>query len=428
MRNRYRTNRLLLAICACGALLALPAGSARADQPSQQAAAEKNAAQTAAEKTGAEKNADGAAKEAAGDRPAAEKPMGALEPQGPLPVQILLSCAKFSPGEIDGVWGPNTRGALTAFQEHHGLTADGEIDDDTWKALGGTDDAPLLVRSKVTEEDAAGPFVDEMPDDMMEQAKLDSLAYTSVEELLAEKHHVSPETLRELNPDASFEAGSSIWVPNLECSGLDTMMAAELRNDGANSGPSPAGGERTASADASAEGSPNEKTQGEKKAARSSDGGPESGSESGSDAEAEKAKKMDGLTVRVSAETSDLRIFDSSGELIFYAPATAGSEQDPLPKGDWKVVAVARDPTFHYSPELFWDSEPGAEKTTLPPGPNNPVGRVWIDLDKEHYGLHGTPAPGKVGHTASHGCVRLTNWDALKVASMVSEGTEVIFE
>lgn len=400
-------DRFRSVICAGLALLVLAPAGAKADHHTEKAAGEKQETM-------------------------AEKPMGVLEPQGPLAVQILLSCANFSPGEIDGVWGPNTRGALTAFQDHHGLSADGEMDDDTWKALGGSKDAPLLAQSKVTADEAGGPFVKDMPGDMMEQAKLDSLGYTSVEELLAETYHVSPEILRQLNPEASFEQGSTIWVPNLECSGVDAMMASEMdseseaenegsrqaETDGAMEGGMQGSGP-SGSSETSAEGSADE---------MAADAAKDDGSKSESMSGKEPKANMEGLTVRVSAEKSDLRVFDSAGKLLFYAPVTAGSEQDPLPKGDWKVVGVAHDPTFHYNPELFWDAEEGDEKTTLPPGPNNPVGKVWIDLDKEHYGLHGTPAPGKVGHTASHGCVRLTNWDALKVASMVKQGTEVIFE
>ena len=88
---------------------------------------------------------------------------------------------------------------------------------------------------------------------------------------------------------------------------------------------------------------------------------------------------------------------------------------------------MARQPEFHYNPDLFWDADPGHAKATIPPGPNGPVGVVWIDLNKPHYGIHGTPEPGAVGHSASHGCVRLTNWDALAVADLVAKGTKVLF-
>jgi lipoprotein-anchoring transpeptidase ErfK/SrfK len=108
--------------------------------------------------------------------------------------------------------------------------------------------------------------------------------------------------------------------------------------------------------------------------------------------------------------------------------ATMGSRRDPLPLGKWKVVGVAHNPPFHYNPKLFWDVPDSHEKQLLPPGPNGPVGVAWIDLDKEHYGIHGTPAPETIGRAQSHGCVRLTNWDVARLAQMVAPGTLVLFE
>jgi lipoprotein-anchoring transpeptidase ErfK/SrfK len=106
---------------------------------------------------------------------------------------------------------------------------------------------------------------------------------------------------------------------------------------------------------------------------------------------------------------------------------TSGSTHDPLPIGTWKVNGVQRNPKFHYNPDLFWDATPGDRKATLQPGPNNPVGVVWIDLSKPHYGIHGSPEPSNIGHVESHGCVRLTNWDADRVARWVKAGTQVVF-
>ena len=134
------------------------------------------------------------------------------------------------------------------------------------------------------------------------------------------------------------------------------------------------------------------------------------------------------LTIVVSRSASSLTLVDEKGVVVFHAPVTSGSERDPLPIGKWAVTAVSRRPAFHYNPDLFWDANPTHAKAKIPPGPNNPVGLVWIDLTREHYGIHGTPEPGKVGHTESHGCVRLTNWDALHVASQVRKGTTVLFE
>jgi lipoprotein-anchoring transpeptidase ErfK/SrfK len=117
----------------------------------------------------------------------------------------------------------------------------------------------------------------------------------------------------------------------------------------------------------------------------------------------------------------------SDGRIVFYAPVTTGSEHDPLPIGEWTVRGVQFDPSFHYNPALFWDADAKDTKATIPPGPNNPVGLVWIDISKDHYGLHGTPEPSQIGRTESHGCVRLTNWDALTLAGLVKPGTRVVF-
>jgi lipoprotein-anchoring transpeptidase ErfK/SrfK len=133
------------------------------------------------------------------------------------------------------------------------------------------------------------------------------------------------------------------------------------------------------------------------------------------------------VTVTVRKSTSDLTVTDATGRILMYAPVTTGSEHDPLPIGEWKVNGVQRDPTFHYNPALFWDAERGHAKASIPSGPNNPVGVVWVDISRPHYGLHGTPEPSKIGKTESHGCVRLTNWDAVKLASLVRPGTRVVF-
>ncbi|MBV8202543.1 MAG: murein L,D-transpeptidase [Acidobacteria bacterium] len=133
--------------------------------------------------------------------------------------------------------------------------------------------------------------------------------------------------------------------------------------------------------------------------------------------------------VRVVVSKSRLTLtVDNGDDLLFFAPVTAGSEHDPLPLGNWVVRGIRRNPVFNYNPELFWDANPSNPKAKIAPGPNNPVGLVWIDLSKEHYGIHGTPNPEKIGTTTSHGCVRLTNWDALTVAGLIKPGTPVIFE
>jgi lipoprotein-anchoring transpeptidase ErfK/SrfK len=134
--------------------------------------------------------------------------------------------------------------------------------------------------------------------------------------------------------------------------------------------------------------------------------------------------------VKIIVDQSDqtLSLVDAKGKTIAQFPATMGSEHDPLPVGRWKVTGVANNPVFHYNPKLFWDAEPGDTKVTIPAGPNNPVGVAWIDLSKPHYGIHGTPEPSGIGKTQSHGCIRLTNWDASALAQSVAKGVEVLLQ
>jgi lipoprotein-anchoring transpeptidase ErfK/SrfK len=105
-----------------------------------------------------------------------------------------------------------------------------------------------------------------------------------------------------------------------------------------------------------------------------------------------------------------------------------GSAHDPLPIGEWKINGISKEPTFNYNPDLFWDAESDHAKAKIPPGPNNPVGVVWIDLSKPHYGIHGTPEPSTIGKTQSHGCIRVANWDAQELASLVAPGTPAVLQ
>lgn len=131
--------------------------------------------------------------------------------------------------------------------------------------------------------------------------------------------------------------------------------------------------------------------------------------------------------VRISKNNKWTEAFDSEGRFMFYFPSTLGSKHDPLPLGNYQVTAVNHKPEFMYQPKLFWDVSDDEAPALLPPGPNSPVGIVWIGTSRKSLGIHGTPNPEAISKNTSHGCIRLTNWDAVQLASRVSSGTKLEF-
>ena len=131
--------------------------------------------------------------------------------------------------------------------------------------------------------------------------------------------------------------------------------------------------------------------------------------------------------VEVDKSRQIVKLFDRSNSLIGFYPATVGSEEKPSPTGSLKVTGIDRNPTYRYNPDYHFKGVHSRKPFEIKPGPNSPVGAVWINLSADGYGIHGTPSPGKVSKAASHGCVRLTNWDAERVASQISKGARVDF-
>jgi lipoprotein-anchoring transpeptidase ErfK/SrfK len=136
--------------------------------------------------------------------------------------------------------------------------------------------------------------------------------------------------------------------------------------------------------------------------------------------------KADRVVIDKSARTA--HAYDKNGKLLAHYPATIGSEEKPAPSGEFKVRAIAKNPVYTYNPEYEFKGVKSREPIKIAPGPNNPVGTIWIDLTADSYGIHGTPAPANVSKTESHGCIRLTNWDVEELAQMVAKGTPVVFE
>jgi lipoprotein-anchoring transpeptidase ErfK/SrfK len=131
--------------------------------------------------------------------------------------------------------------------------------------------------------------------------------------------------------------------------------------------------------------------------------------------------------IEVDKPAKVVRAFGRNDELIAFYPASIGSSEKPAPNGTYSVRRVVSNPAYHYDPKFQFKGVRTHRKLTIAPGPNNPVGSVWIDLTKPSYGIHGTPRPGEIGKTQSHGCIRLTNWDAADLAKRVRRSTPVAF-
>lgn len=121
-----------------------------------------------------------------------------------------------------------------------------------------------------------------------------------------------------------------------------------------------------------------------------------------------------------------LYLFNSRNQMIGSFPATIGSSDTPSPTGTYKITGVAPNPWYSYSPSNFIQGK-NTKPLSLPPGPNGPVGNIWIGLSKKSFGIHGTPNPSAISKTASHGCIRLTNWDANDLGKKVKSGVTVKF-
>jgi lipoprotein-anchoring transpeptidase ErfK/SrfK len=131
--------------------------------------------------------------------------------------------------------------------------------------------------------------------------------------------------------------------------------------------------------------------------------------------------------IEVDKARQTIRVFDPLDALIAFFPATVGSQEKPTPSGSFKVISVDANPTYRYNPAYKFRGVSSNKPFTIRPGPNNPVGSYWIGLSAEGYGIHGTPDPSKVSKAESHGCVRLTNWDAAWLGTNVKKGTPVVF-
>ncbi|WP_028970517.1 L,D-transpeptidase family protein [Sphingomonas sp. URHD0057] len=296
--------------------------------------------------------------------------------------QVLLDAAGFSAGVIDGKKGTSFTQAVRGFQEANGLQASGKLDGPTRSALL-RQNRVSTIYVKLTGDDVGGPFVYPFPKKPEAQAKLKFMGYRNMLEKVAERYHTTPQTVVALNgPDKLIGPGQTLRLPN---------VVPASRNYG---------------------GAINDKQV--QLMAMLNVGG----------------DQPKGDYVVVDKSDGTLKVYQGdkpAGRLIAQFPVTTGSGHDPLPLGTWKATTYSFLPPFNYQPDLFWDVADDKAEQKLPPGPNGPVGVAWLDLTKKHYGIHGTNEPQTIQHTESHGCLRLTNWDVMRLSRMMKPGFTAVF-
>ncbi|MGB3165281.1 MAG: L,D-transpeptidase family protein [Alteraurantiacibacter sp.] len=341
--------------------------------------------------------------------------------------QVVLDRQGWGPGVIDGKMGMSTENALRGFQEANDLEITGEMDKATEEALSEWSRIPATRVVTIPASWGDLEFFD-IPDDAEAKSEMERLGYKSLDEKLAERFHTTVEVLKELNPNgrpagATDRAMRGSATQSASASSTPTPSSSATRN----STPTP-----TASRPAS-----NGQTESVFRAGQqirvpnigadriSPDSIEDRGWQQtlaslgvGSD-----QPEVDRIVVSKAGKT--LKAYNGD-ELVALFTVSSGSSQFPLPLGEWDIVGEAFNPPYSYDPEVLGQGD--GEAYQLPPGPNGPVGVVWIDLSKEHYGIHGTPDPETIGRAQSSGCVRLTNWDAARLAGMVNTDTQVIFE
>lgn len=288
-------------------------------------------------------------------------------------VQILLDRANYRPGKIDGLGGEFTQKAANRYILMNGLPPDKLID---------VSGIPNPYRDyTVTEDDVK--WIGPQASTPQEQAKLKAMLYGDVWELVAERFHCDIDFLHELNPNVPENAGvgTVFRVPDVAEFSMDEVKALEKsRRD-------------------------------EKKAAAATPSATPDG-----------APPAPARYMILSRKERLIELYQD-GKMIGCFPCTPGSTEIPVPQGIWKVTANILLPNFRWDKSVLESGVRSDNAYELPPGPNNPVGIVWMAINRPSVGMHGTPTPDQIGRNQSHGCIRLANWDAFVVCQLVGKGT-----
>ena len=326
--------------------------------------------------------------------PPAKPARGPAEIEAATRLQVFLDRAEFAPGKLDGYYGDFTLKALALYRESRGEPVPPTPAPKAAPDVSGLDLAsvdPVFITYTVTDADAQN--VGELPEEVAAKAKLKALPYRDLAEALGEKFHSDPDFLEELNPGKmkALKVGDQLRVPNVEPFELATVKdlkpGSEIAPPVANEIP-----------EEDAQPTPTEAPHGDAPAPP--------------------------VTVKVDTKTNMLGVYQAE-KLVAAYPVTIGSERTESPLGEWKVRGVAKMPNYRYDEKMLNEGERSDDFKMLAPGPNNPVGVIWIALNKKGIGLHGTEEPDSIGRSASHGCVRLANWDVVRLAGKVKGGVAV---
>ncbi len=318
-------------------------------------------------------------------------------------LQIFLDRSNFSPGKIDGRYNEFTWKALALYRQSRSEQPQlppPEAKSNVAPDINGLDISgvePVFIIYSVTQADLQN--VGKLPGSAKEQAKLKALLYRNPADAIAEKFHCDLHFLEQLNPGKtkSIKAGDQLRVPNVEP--FDLGQVKEIKPG------------REINVPAANE-LPDEPDKTPAKQPEASQNPPASPASSPS------------TSVKIDMKTNMLEVFQGE-KLIAAYPVTVGSAQTASPIGDWKVKGVAKWPRFRHDEKMLKHGERSGHFFMLPPGPRNPVGVLWIALDKKGIGIHGTASPDSIGHSVSHGCIRVANWDVVRLAERIKFGTPV---